>query len=77
MTTATTKLPTDAAALIRDPDLAAALEKVLEPYSGAKLERAQYALRKVRSSGVQGTFSQVLAAYTAAIEKAVGERDKG
>lgn len=75
MSTADTKLPTDARALVRDPDLAAALERELDPYTGAKLEKAQQAVRKVRASGVQGTFTDVLAAYQAAIKKAVGEKD--
>lgn len=75
MTTATTKLPTDARALIRDPDLSAAVEGMLEPYSGEKLERAQAAVRKVRGSGAVGTFSELVAAYSAAIKKAISEKD--
>lgn len=68
-----TKLPTDARPLIQDPDLAAAVEALLEPYSGKQLERAHTAIRKVRASAVQGTFSTIVAAYQAAIEKAVGD----
>lgn len=71
MTTAT-KLPTDSRPLVRDPDLAAALEEILAPYTGKALERAQQAVRKVRSSAVQGPFSDVVAAYRAAIDQAVG-----
>lgn len=68
-----TKLPTDTRPLVRDPDLAAALEKELEPLSGKKLEAAQAAIRRVRASGVQGSYQDILAAYTAAIRKAAGD----
>lgn len=71
MTATATKLPTDSRPLVRDPDLAAALEEILVPYNGKALERAQQAIRKVRSSGVQGPFSVVVAAYRTAIEQAV------
>lgn len=69
----TTKLPTDTRSLVRDPDLAAAIDTALKPHSGEKLERAQVAVRGVRMSGVQGTFGEVLAVYQAAILKAVGK----
>lgn len=69
----TTKLPTDNRPLVRDPDLAAALERELAPYSGKALERAQTAIRKVRNSGTQGPFSVVLDAYRAAIKNAAGD----
>lgn len=68
MTTMTSKLPTSDRPLIADRDLAAALEKMLAPFSGAKLEKAQAAVRRVASSAVQGPFSTVLAAYTAALK---------
>lgn len=71
---ATSKLPADARALVRDPDLAAALEKELEPFNGKALDRAQDAIRKVRSSGIVGTFGDVLAAYQKAIRKATDEK---
>lgn len=73
MSNATTKLPTDSRALIRDPELAAAVEKLLRPYSGERLERAQAAVRAVRSGPAQGTFHELVATYGAAIQKAVGK----
>ncbi len=72
MSTAT-KMPQDTRLLIGDPDLAAAVEKMLHPYAGKELERAQAAIRQVRGSGVQGTFTQVLDAYRVAIQKAAGK----
>lgn len=70
--TATSKLPTSSRPLIQDPDLAAAVEKMLSPYEGKRLDRAQAAARKVATSAVQGPFSTVLAAYQSAITAAVG-----
>lgn len=69
----TTKLPTDDRPLVRDPDLATQIEKILVPYTGEKLKKAQDAIRRVRMSGTQGPFDMVLAAYRSAIEKAVGK----
>lgn len=69
--TETTKIPTDVKPLVRDPDLAAAIEKELKPLSGEKLQLAQDAVRKLRESGLMGTFSQVVDAYKAAIREAV------
>jgi len=66
-----TKLPTDQRSLVRDPDLAAALEAIVDPLDGEELERAHAAIRQVRGSGVQGTFPEVLAAYESAISAAV------
>ena len=65
------KMPTGDRALVRDPDLNAALEKELSPLAGDKLEKAQAAIRELRGSGLMGTFGEVLAAYQAAIKKAV------
>jgi hypothetical protein len=77
MTAATlSKLPTDARAMIRDPDLAAAIEKELAPFSGKKLEAAQAAVRRVRQSGTQGTFSSMVERYHAAVVDAV-QKSKG
>ena len=71
-TTATSKLPTNERPIILDPDLAAAVEDLLQPYTGKNLERAQAAVRKVASGATQGTFSDLVAAYAAAIKGAVG-----
>lgn len=70
----TMKLPTDNRPLVRDPDLAAALEAELTPYSGDKLKKAQDAIRRVRQSALQGPFSTVFGAYRTAIEQAVKEK---
>jgi hypothetical protein len=67
MATTTSKLPTGGRPIIRDTELAAGLEQRLAPLSGARLERAQAAVRKVATSGVQGPFTKVLAAYQSAI----------
>jgi hypothetical protein len=69
-----TKLPTDSRPLVRDPDLATALEAILEPYTGKALERAQMAIRRVRAGGVQGSFTQIVAAYRAAIDEAAAAK---
>jgi hypothetical protein len=74
--TATSKLPTDARAVIRDPDLAAAVEQLLKPHSGKKLEAAQAAVRQVRASGVVGTFTAMRTAYQDAIAKAIKAIDE-
>ena len=74
MATMTTKLPTNERPLILDYDLAAAVERLLAPYEGKRLERAQAAVRQVATSAVQGPFSTVLRAYQAAILAAVGDR---
>ena len=75
MTTATkkSKLPTDSRPLPLDPDLASALEMILAPYSGKKLEAAQAAIIKVRHSGVVGSFDALVRGYRDGILKAVGE----
>lgn len=68
MATLTSKLPTSDRPLIADRDMAAALESMLAPLSGARLEKAQAAIRKVAGSAVQGPFATVLKAYEAAIK---------
>lgn len=68
----TSKLPMTDRPLVNDPDLSAALERLLAPFSGAKLEKAQAAVRRVFHSAVEGTFSDILAAYQKAIEAATG-----
>lgn len=74
MTTATSKLPANDRPLIQDPDLAAALERELEPLSGKSLERAQAAVRRIHGSALQAPFGTVLAAYQTAIAEAVATR---
>jgi hypothetical protein len=69
----TTKLPTNERPMILDLDMAAAVEKILMPYSGKTLEKAQGAVRRVANSGVQGPFDTVLAAYQSAVQAVVGK----
>lgn len=72
MSTATASpLPTNELPLIRDPDLASAVESELKGLSGRKLERAQAAIRKVHGSGVTGMFGEILSAYQVAIRESV------
>ncbi len=70
MSTATA-MPVTELPLIRDPDLAAAVEVELKGLSGKKLDRAQSAIRTVHGSGVTGQFGEILAAYQTAIRAAV------
>jgi hypothetical protein len=70
MATMTSKLPTSDRPLIADRDLAAAVDKLLAPLSGTKLERAQAAVRKVAGGAAQGPFSVVVGAYESAIRAA-------
>lgn len=74
--TTTSKLPASPKPLIADPDLVRELEGILKPYTGAKLEKAQAAIRQVLGSGVMGSFSTIVAHYRAAILKAVGQSDE-
>lgn len=64
-------LPTNELPLIRDPDLAAAVEAELRGVSGVKLERAQAAIRRVHGSGITGLFGEILAEYQRAIRAAL------
>ena len=75
MSATASKLPASPKPLIADPDLCRELEAILKPYSGAKLEKAQAAIRQVLASGVMGSFGAILAHYRAAILKAVGQSD--
>jgi hypothetical protein len=70
--TATSKLPNSNVSLIEDPDLNAAVTRMLAPLSGKALERAQAAVRQVHGSGIFGTYTELTTAYRAAIAKAVG-----
>lgn len=71
--TQTSKLPKDDKPIRLDPDLAKALEDLLKPYKGEKLERAQQAVLHVRASGVTGQWADLIAHYDAAIKEAVGK----
>lgn len=74
MTSATASaLPANELPLIRDPDLAAAVEAELKGLSGRKLERAQSAIRQVHGSGITGQFGEILSAYQQAIRAAVAD----
>jgi hypothetical protein len=73
MTAIATKLPTSTRPLIQDMDLAAAIERMLEPLTGKSLERAQAACRRVYNTGAPGTFATMCADYRAAIDAAVGK----
>jgi uncharacterized membrane protein len=73
MTTTATKLPQSTRPLIQDMDLAAAIERMLEPLTGKTLERAQAACRRVYTTGTPGTFTDMCADYRAAIDAAVGK----
>jgi hypothetical protein len=66
-----TKLPTSTGPLIKDPDLAAAIEEMLEPYEGEELREAQAACREVHSSPILGQFGQLVAAYQTKIDERV------
>lgn len=67
------KLPTVTRPLTMDPDLAARVERKLDPLTGPKLARAQDAVRKVYASGTQGSYSELLTAYETAIDTAVAK----
>lgn len=71
----TSKLPTSDRPLIRDRDMAAAIERMLSPLTGQKLDKAQLAVRRVASSATQGPFATVLAAYRTAIDAATGGKE--
>lgn len=66
------KLPVEDRPLVMDPDLAAHLEHRLRPLTGKRLETAQEAVRRVRASGLTGTWDVITARYDQAIAEAVG-----
>ena len=66
-------LPTNELPLIRDPDLAAAVERELKALTGKKLERAQAAIRRVHGSGITGQFGELVHAYQTAIRAAIAD----
>lgn len=69
------KLPTATRPIIHDAEMAAAIERLLAPLDGKKLEKAQAAVRKVAMSAVIGSFGAVLDAYKAAIAAAIGDKE--
>lgn len=71
MATMASKLPTEDRPLRIDPDLAAVIEKELEPLEGEDLEKGQAAVRTVLKSSTQGTFATIADAYRTAIREAV------
>ncbi len=74
MSTATASpLPVNELPLIRDPDLAAAVEGELKGLSGKKLASAQAAIRQVHGSGITGQFGELVAAYAKAIRAAISD----
>jgi hypothetical protein len=74
MATATTKLPMREVPILGE-ELGAAVEALLEPYEGKKLDKAQAAVRRTAASGVTGMFDEIVAAYEAAIRAAVGDKE--
>jgi hypothetical protein len=75
--TAISKLPMNERPIITDPDLAAAVEEMLAPYTGRALERAQAAVRRVAMGATQGTFGDLVEAYRKAIKSAVNDKGDG
>jgi hypothetical protein len=73
MATATSKLPRDTRAVRFDPDLAEALEELLQPFTGKALEKAQAAVVQVRRSGFTGGFTELRAEYERAIRAATAK----
>ena len=69
------KLPTVTRPIKMQPDMTAAVERLLAPLHGKRLERAQDAVRKVYNSGFQGSFSELLAKYEAAVESVAKEKE--
>ena len=69
----TPALPTNEQPLIRDPDLAHAVETEMHGLSGKKLERARAAVKAVHASGITGQFGELVSAYTEAIRAAVAD----
>lgn len=68
----TSALPTEKRPIRMDPELAAEVEKLLKPLKGKEREAADEAVMKVYQSGVSGSFGEILEAYQAAVEEAVG-----
>lgn len=73
MTPETAALPANELPLIRDPDLAHAIETEMQGLSGKKLEKAHAAVKAVYDSGITGQFGELVAAYTEAIRAAIAD----
>jgi len=69
------KLPMETKPIKLNPDRAAALEKLLAPYSGKRLVAAQQAALEVYQSKEPRSDEQWLADYRAAIAEAVQEKE--
>jgi len=69
------KLPIDGSPIRLDPDLAKEVEKMLQPYTGVALERAQKAFlerhKQLLSAYFMGNWADLVAQYQEAIDKAV------
>lgn len=68
----TSALPTEQTPIKMAPELAEALEGLLEHLDEDELAAAQEAIREVYKSGTMGTFAELLGAYREAIEEAIG-----
>ncbi len=66
-----TAIPQETRPIRMDPDLADAVEKLLEPYGGHELELAQAAVVEVCHSSAVGVFGKLVERYKAAILEAV------
>ncbi len=69
----TTTLPQETRSIRMDPHLEAAVEKLLEPYQGKELERAQAAVVEVYHSSTVGVFGKLVGRYKTAILEAVAQ----
>ena len=62
---------TEARPIRMDPDLQAAIDKVLKPYKGEAREIAEMAVMEVYHSGSEGSFAEIVASYEEAVSAAV------
>lgn len=67
------KLPASDLPIIRDPELARAVNLELQHLEGKKLAAAQAAVRAVSASNLQGSFAMIASAYTNAVREAVAK----
>lgn len=70
----TSVMPTEVKTIPMDPELFGAIENILKPMEGEKLEKAKVAVTRVYHSTVTGSYDEILEAYEAAIAEAVGEK---
>lgn len=66
------KLPMESRPLKLAPEVTRAVEELLKPLTGKKLESAQAAVLAVYQSRQQMTLEQWVAAYSNAIQAAIG-----